>query len=53
MAWNWFGSAAKSEGCAEIYTPNARGKWNNRNCDAKAAYICKRKVGAKARSSAW
>jgi hypothetical protein len=53
MAWNWFGSSAKSEGCAEIYTPNARGKWNNRNCDAKAAYICKRKVGAKARSSAW
>jgi len=53
MGWNWFTNGAKSEGCAEIYTPNARGKWNNRNCDAAAAYICKRKVGAKARSSAW
>jgi hypothetical protein len=53
MKWNWFAGSAKSEGCAEIYTPNARGKWNNRNCDSAAAYICKRKVGATARSSAW
>jgi hypothetical protein len=53
MGWKWFGASAKSEGCAEIYTPNARGKWNNRNCATPSAYICKRKVGAKARSSAW
>jgi len=35
MDWRWFDAEAHSEGCAEIYTPNARGKWNNNNCDAE------------------
>jgi len=53
MSWEWFTHSSKKAGCAEMKLHNYRGKWSSRNCHRRSAYVCKRRVGAKAKNRAW